>query len=152
MSQEGTKLSASISATCLLSAGYRPPNFSFSVMKLLTVIRFRERNLGDCREGRKGRRLLGEKAYTWQMCWRRPRLTREQEGARVQGADACLATWCFYNAHLRGRQCAQRRAGHPRPTTVPSSTLCGLLATSGRTTDLCAPRLWATRSGRSGRS
>lgn len=92
-------------------------------MKLLTVIRFRKRNLGDCREGMKGRRLLGEKAYTWQMCWRRPRLTREQEGARVQGADACLTTWCFYDAHLRGRQCAQRSAGHPRPATVPSSTL-----------------------------
>lgn len=84
------------------------------------------------------------------MCWRRPRLTREQEGARVQGADACLATWCFYDAHLRGRQCSQRSAGHPRPATVSSSTICGLLATSGPTTDLCAPRLRATRSGRSG--
>ena len=29
------------------------PNFSFCVMKFLMAIRFRERNLGDWREGRK---------------------------------------------------------------------------------------------------
>ena len=81
MSQECTKLSASISATCLLSAGlYQTSEFLILRHEILkTVIKFRERNLGDWREGRKGRRYLGAKAHRWQMCWLRPRLTREQE-------------------------------------------------------------------------
>lgn len=52
-----------------------------------------------------------------------------------------------YDAHLRGRQCSQRSATYPRPATGTVPTICGLLATSGPTTDASA-RLGSGRHAR----